>query len=309
MAKLWSQPIRIETPEHASLITTRTINGALWFVNNQRLENHICAYLAKYAAKYNVELYNTAIHGNHLHLVARFPHANRAAFMRDLSARVAEGVRKYVPNFPGGPLFERRYTVNLLPLDKDIENYFFYCSLQAVQDALAERISEYPGYNGVYDALKGKKRKYKLVRWGEYNARKRSNPDLRPSDFTEIVELKYHRVPGYEELSQSDYERQMIAKLEEKRLAEVTAHLAKGHSFLSKKELRKIRPGSLPKKSKKGTRRPLVLCACYETKQKFLSWYFAVVETYLDASRRYRAGELNIKFPPMTYPPPQGLIT
>ncbi len=309
MAKLWSQPIRIETPQHACFITSRTINGALWFINNEPLENHIRAYLAKYAAKYKVLLYNASFQGNHLHLVARFPKANRAAFMRDFNARVAEGVRKYVPNFRGGPLFERRYTVNVLPLNEDTEKYFFYCALQAVQDGLAERISDYPGYNGVYDALRDKRRKFKLVHWGEYNARKRNNPLLTPKDFTEIVELQYARVPGYENLSQVEYEKQMVKKLEERRIKEVQDRLARGYTYPSKEELRKVIPGTLPRKSKTGTRRPIVLCVCYQTKQAFLSWYFAIVEMYLNASKRYRAGEFDIDFPPMTYPPPKGLTT
>jgi hypothetical protein len=309
MTKLWSQPIRVETPQFVTLITMRTINGALWFVNNAALEDHVRAYLAKYCSKYDVLLYNVSFQGNHLHLEAQFPHANRAACMRDFNARVAEGVRKYVPEYPGGPLFERRYTVNVLPLTSDVEKYFFYCALQAVKDGLAERIGDYPGYNGVYDALRDRRRKYKLVRWGEYHARKRFNPHLTPADFTDTFELRFARVPGYETLSQAEYEKQMLAKLEERRLDLVHDHIARGYNYPNKAALRKVVPGTLPRKSKSGTRRPIVLCECYETKQKFLSWYFAVVESFLEASRKYRAGELDVEFPPMTYPPPKGLVT
>ncbi len=306
--KIWSQPLRVETPEFAVLCTIRTINSALWFINNRDLESHILGYLAKYSIKYNVILHNFAIQGNHLHLVARFPDANRSAFMRDFNARVAEGVRKYAKGFPGGPVFERRYTSNILPLQSDVEHYFFYSGLQAVQDGLSERLSEYPGYNGIYDALRERTRKFKVVRWGEYSARKRFNPDIHIRDFTNTYELKFSRVPGYNCLTPKDYEKQMLKKLEVKRLKEVVTWKAKGHSFPTKDILRRIKPGSLPYKTKQGTRRPIVLCACYETRKQILAWYFQIVEMYLNASKRFRLREADIDFPPLTYPPPQGLV-
>ena len=303
--KLWSQPIRVETPEHAGLITSRTINSALWFVNNPELENHILGYLAKYVEKYQVELFQAALQGNHFHLDARFPHSNRAPFMRDLNARIAEGVRKYVRNFPGGPLFERRYTVNILPRNEDIEHYFFYTSLQAVQDGLSERISDYPAYNGAFDAIRNRTRKFKIVEWGEYHAKKRFNPTLLPKDFTKTYELKFAKLPGYQHLEQKEYETRLLTELERRRLEIVNEKKAKGYVFPTKDALRKIVPGSLPKNTKKGTMRPIVLCLCKETKTEFLKWYFGIVDVYLTASRALREGQLDVDFPSGTYPPPQ----
>ena len=301
--KLWSQPIRVETPDQTVLITSRTIHSALWFVNNPELDNHICGYLAKYVQKYQVELFNVSPTGNHIHLLARFPHCNRAAFMRDFNARVAEGVRRFVPNFLGGPLFERRYTVNILPLDTDIEDRFFYCALQSPQDGLSERIGDYPGYNGTFDAIRDRARKYTIINWGEYHSRKRFDKTLRPEDFAETYELRFTKLPTHQHLEQQEYEAELLAKLEKRRIEVVTEKKQQGHVYPTKEALRKVVPGSLPRNTKRGTMRPIVLCSCLETKQRVLKWYFAVVAAYLAASRAYRAGQLDVVFPSGTYPP------
>ena len=36
----------------------------------------------------------------------------------------------------------------------------------------------------------------------------------------------------------------------------------------------------------------------------FVAWYFNIYFDYKDASKRYRLGEKNVKFPPGTYKPP-----
>ena len=136
-----SQPLRIEHPDFGSFGTVRTVNSQLWFVNNEALEDRMLGWLGRYGQKYEVELYAFAIMGNHHQEVMRFPKCNRALFYRDFNARTAEAVRKLVPGFKGGPLVERRYSEQALPLDEDLEDRFFYCALQAIDAGLAEKIA------------------------------------------------------------------------------------------------------------------------------------------------------------------------
>jgi len=166
MGSFWSQPIRVECTDKAQLITCRTINSALWFVNNRKLEYMLLAYLAKYAEKYGVLLYAFTVVGNHYHMVARFPHGQRSQFFRDFNARVAESVRHCVPNYLGGPLFERRFTPQVLALDTDVENYFYYCALQAVSSGLCKKTSDYSDYNSFQDAANDRVRVFKLFSYG-----------------------------------------------------------------------------------------------------------------------------------------------
>jgi hypothetical protein len=306
-----SQPLRIESPEWSSFITIRTINSALWFVNCNQLTRRILAFLAKYAEKYKVTLYAKAFSGSHLHLLARFPLANRAQFCRDMNARTAEAVRMYQERFPGGPVFERRYSEQAVPLPEDIEDRFFYCALQPVSAGLCERISDYPEYNSFSHAANGDEETYELVNYTEYRKAKRRDPSAQIKDFTESYTLKFARLPGYEELSQEDYKKMLLQKLEERRSRIVNQKRAEGHTFLTKDELRKTVPGTLAKSPKKSTRnspRPIVLTKCLEAKQRFLSWYFGIYDRYKIAVQAYLAGAISTVFPPGTYRPP-GLMS
>jgi hypothetical protein len=78
-----AQPLRQEDSTTANLLTTRTENSRLWFVNNADLEYEILAALARYQCNHGVMLYAFVLQGTHDHLTSTFPNANRAMFMRD----------------------------------------------------------------------------------------------------------------------------------------------------------------------------------------------------------------------------------
>jgi len=296
---------RIECSDISSMQTTRTCNSALWFVNCPELEQAILGYAGRYITRYEVKLYALAIEGSHKHQLNLFPKANRAAYMRDFNSSVARAVRRHQKNYPGGRLFARRYSAEYLIGDEDMEDRFFYIVLQPVNDRLVDDIKDYPGYNCFEDAITGTERKYKVVNWKEYNDAKRWRKDVSIEEYTEIVTLKYDRLPGYEHLSQADYEAMMRRKL-----AERTAKLLKEHKdrpCLGAKRLRKVKPGSLPvspKTSGPKDHRPRVSAKNPEHRSRGEAWYFGTYFKYKECSKRYRAGDLTVQFPPGTYKPP-----
>ncbi len=306
-----SQPLRIEDPNNYSFITARTINSLLWFVNNKKLEDKILGFLAKYRETHEMKLYSFVMQGNHYHMIAQYPCSNRASFFRDFNARIAECTRFFVKKFLGGPLFERRYSEQVLPSNEDIEEWFFYCALQPVQAGLCEKISDYPAYNSFYDAISGKEKVFKLVNWTKYNDAKRQNFKVAVKNYFESYTLKYERLPGYEKLSQEEYVNLMLKKLEERRVVIVNNLKAKGHIFPGKKKLQQTKSGCSPlrtKKSRRDYKRPLCLTKCLELKQKFLSWYFSIYELYKIASKKYLQGDDTALFPKFTYKPPWRII-
>ncbi|MCB0325945.1 MAG: hypothetical protein KDD69_20350, partial [Bdellovibrionales bacterium] len=201
----------------------------------------------------------------------------------------------------------RRYSNEFLPAPEDIEDKFFYTVLQPVQDGLVEQLSEYPFYNCFSDAVRGITRTFKIVRWAEYNAARKRNRKTAIADYTDIVHLKYQRLPGYEHLSQREYSKLMHQKLEERRRKIVAARKAEGKGFLGVQKLLRIVTGSKPQNTKQtGARlqkRPRVLSVCSIRKQNGLSWYFSRFVQYKSASRQYRAGNLEAEFPEGTYKP------
>lgn len=298
---------RIESTELTSFLTTRSRNSELWFVNNAELEQAILGYAAKFAKRYEVQLYALAIEGNHNQGPALFPKGNRADFMRDWNSSIARAVTRYTPEYKGGRFWARRYSSEFLPGAEDVEEYFFYTVLQPVKDGLVEKISDYPGYNCFHDAVWGIERKYKVVRWAEYNSANRFGANVAVKDFTDIVSLRYERLPGYAHLSQKDYAKLMERKLEERRTKIVSDRLKKGLGFAGRTALVKVRRGADPKTTKtsdSSSHRPRVLSICPKRRAQCKAWYFRVQFAYKDASERYRAGELDVAFPAGTYRPP-----
>lgn len=297
---------RIESKDLGSFLTTRSRNSELWFVNNNKLQQSILGYAAKFSKRYNVKLYALAIEGNHIQAPAFFPQCRRADFMRDFNSCVARAVTRYTPQYRGGTFWARRYSAEFLPGDEDIEEYFFYTVLQPVQDGLVEKISDYPGYNCFNDAIWGIKKKFKVINWAKYNAARRFNSKIAIKSFTEEVTLEYERLPGYEELSQAEYAKRMLAKLESRRQVLVAERYRKGLGFVGREKIITVRPGSVPKSSKTSTiysHRPRVLSICSKRRAECQAWYFDVYFLYQDASAKYRAGDLYVVFPEGTYRP------
>ena len=298
---------RIETVDMGSFLTTRSRNSELWFVNNPELENAVLGFAAKYSSVHQAKLYALAIEGNHIQAPADFPLCNRAAFMRDFNSSVARAVPRLTPEYPGGRLWARRYSSEILPAAADIEHQFFYTVLQPVQDGLVQKLSDYKGYNCFHDAVWGKTRKFKVVRWSEYNAAKRRKSPVAIKDYTDVFELKYERLPGYESLSQREYALMMTRKLEQHRQRIVRERLKQGLGFAGPEVLATIQTGSKPRNTKTSHRyshRPRVLSVCSVRRQEITTWYFAIYQMYKIASRRFRAGEYDVEFPPGTYKPP-----
>ena len=299
---------RIEDPFQASFLTTRSRNSELWFVNNPELEQAILGYLAKYSSRYAVKLYAFAVEGNHNQGVAKFPEMNRADFMRDLNSSIARAVPRYTEEYPGGIFWDRRYSQEFIPdHPDDIEARFFYTVLQPVQDGLVPKISEYPGYNCFHDAIYGIERKFKVINWGKYNAAKKRNPRTPIKKYEEIVILRYERLPGYEHLSTKDYAELMKKKLEEYRLLVIKNREARGlKGFVGRAALLKIKRGSRPHKTKTSTidsKRPRVLSVCLERWKQSTEQYFSKYFDYQFASKEYRSGNLNVRFPEGMYRP------
>lgn len=297
---------RIESKILASFVTIRSRNSELWFVNNERLEDAVLGYAAKYAYVHKVKLYALAIEGSHIQAPGLFPECNRANFMRDFNSCVARAVRFHTPEYPGGRLWGRRYSSEFLPGTEDIEEYFFYTVLQPIKDGLVERLSDYPGYNCFNDAVKGITRKYKVIRWAEFNTARYHNPEAKITDYTDIVTLQYERLPGYESLTQDEYAKLMYEKLEQRRLKIIEERCAKGLGFMGKAALLKVKRGTRalsPKTSHSKSHRPRILCVCNARRAQYKAWYFKIYFEYKAASLLYRKGDFEVIFPLGTYRP------
>lgn len=301
-----AQDLSIEDPDTTFFITSRTIGSRLWLMNNPILEKLILSFLAKYQSRYGVELYAFILMGNHYHLVARFPQANKAAFVRSFNSIVARLVGTHAKGADGGRVWARRARCQVLPRPEDIAHWVMYSALNPVSSGLVKKISDYPSYNSFSDAIHSKERNFDLVNWEEFNSRKRFNSKLTAEDCSSTYTLKFSRLPGCEKMSPKTYREHMLTKAEQQRLKLVKARIDSGKGFATKEALLATKVGSKPKSTKKGdrfTKRPLVLTLCAEARSQCLEKYFSILHAFRKASLRFRSGMLRTVFPAGTYRP------
>lgn len=296
---------RIETGKE-SMITSRTINSKLWFVNNPGFTNSILGYLAKYCQLFEVELYSFIIMGNHFHMIASFPKKNRAQFTKHFNARVSSLLKRHQPRYDGGKIWARPYAEQAIPRDLDLEAEFFYCALNPVSSGLLEEVTDYENYNSFHDAAACRSREYTVIDWAKYNSDRRYNKKIDIENYKTTYKLQLKRLPGYESLSSKAYGKVMRRKLRTKQIELVKKLRRSGIKFATKEKLKFIVPGTVPFQSKTSNRfsfRPLVLTGCLKVKLNYLEFYFGIRNAYLKCIEALTLGT-KVSFPQGTYPPP-----
>ena len=298
--------IKPEFPENVVLITSRTSKSKLWFPTKPSFANFFCSALARLQERYKVIIYGFCLMGNHYHLVAQFPEANRASFERDLNSIIALSLKNYVSEFSGGRLWEKPYKFQLLPNKEDVENWFLYTILNPVSSG----VTDYPFSAGRANSWaiieKGGAQEFEWLDRTRYENARRKNPNVNPRRYISTHTLKVSRLPGYEDLSLPDYIAKLSEKIRTRRENIINERKASGKGFLGERKLACQPLGSKPKKTKRSSRysyNPLVLSLCWRTKRRFIKLYLQICRAYARASVRFRQGDTAAEFPHLTYKP------
>jgi REP element-mobilizing transposase RayT len=190
------QDLRIEDADHTSFITTRTLGSRLWFHKQKHLQERIRAYLGKYQEKYSVIIYAFTILGNHYHLQAKFPHCNRAEFMRDFNSMITRLTKRYVSSCPEGSLWACRYKTQAIVREEDSEEYFLYVALNPISSGLVKKLGDYNnfGYSSCFHSLREAQQSYKIIDWRTFQDKRRFNKKLSPKDFESTYTLTFSRL-------------------------------------------------------------------------------------------------------------------
>jgi len=308
-----SQPLRVDYPNGMSSFVTRRIrNSQLVFVNNQSLEDRVLGALGKYLQKFEAKIYAYTIFGSHDHPMIEFKPGSKSNFFRDFGARTAEAIKKYVAGFGTGAAFERRPSEQAITADKESHlDRLMYTVLQPIAAGRCKNLSDYPGFNSFKYILSGKPLITMFFNGSAFCKAKKKDKDADPKLFMETYPIFFVRLPGFEDLSQKEYRRMLLKEYDKRRSEIIKKFDEEGHQWPSVESLRKTKSTSVaknPKRSKRNSKRPLVLSLCMQAKQSFLEWYFDKLEKYKKASRAYLLGDSTALFPEGTCKPPGPLV-
>jgi REP element-mobilizing transposase RayT len=301
-----TQPLSIENKDWIVFITTRTAQSRLWFINNKSLERDILSCLARYQAVYMVEIFGFILMGNHYHLIARFPHENRASFMRDFNAAVARLVSRYYHVKGRRSVWARRYAYQILPEDFDTEHWYLYLVTNPVSSGIVDDIARYPSYCSHQDLVTNRTRSFLWTDWSAYCLAKRTKRSVKLEEFQYRYELYISRLPKHRKLSLSAFAKIMSDKIRSRTFALIAERKKARRGFLGRQLLLLQKIGSFPRTTKESTRqskRPVVLSVSVEAKKRMLQIYRMIKNQFLYASWLFRSGSFQYKFPPGTYMP------
>lgn len=304
-----SQPLRLDYPKGmGSFVTRRFRNSQLLYANNQNIEDRVLGSLGKYLNKFGAKVYAFTLFGSHDHSMYDFKPLTKSAFFRDFGARTAEAIKKHVPSFGTGSVFEKRPSEQAITYDKESHlDRLMYTILQPIQAGLCKNLSDYPGFNSYKYIISGKPLEVEFFNGAEYTKAKRRNKDADPADYIEHYEIKFEKIPGCEDMSQKEYSKLIQGEYNKRREAIIEELDQKGHIWPSIESLRKTKSTDFAKSPKRSTReskRPLVLSLCMERRAQFLDYYFSKLHAFKKASIAYLAGDRQAEFPEGTCIPP-----
>lgn len=280
------RPLRINDPDKLQLVTVRTQAAQLLLRPDRWVNEMIGGVLARYQEMYGIEIYAYTFLSNHYHILLRAPRCNLWQFEQALNREIARRINFYLKR--EGTLWGRRYDAQIVVEDADQIEALLYIVCNATGHGLVSHPQQWPGMHS-YDQLRtGKELTY---RFDIYSSKEE----------TALHTLKLSPLPalGCNSLTE---QWEVLQKEIFKRLRKL--HEARENKpFLGKARILKQKPFARPKKIKRSPRP-----ACYTKSLIALHWfrkfYKQVRTTYVEASYRYRCGDLSALFPPFTFPPP-----
>ena len=296
-------PLRIETKTGICLITRKVAGSRMYFANNPKLQKKIVEQFVRYCVIYKVEVFAFVILGNHYHLVARFPHMTRGAFLKDFNTWVSKAVKEDFKLRGHVTIWGGRPHIGLLGENEDVIHWSLYTALNSVSSGLTKDWREFPGFVLQSEAVGGEVLRRSAVNLTKYRELQKQGHDITRDECREIYEIKIQHLPG---VDMKNYHARFWEMIENAQDEMVTNRQKSGYVFPSPEVLRSVKPGSMPKniiEAKNYGRYSFILCKNTEKRKQLVLEYLEIKALYDDCSSRLRSGELDVEFPTGTTKP------
>lgn len=291
------QAVRMYGAEGIYFVTARTHQGQLLLRPSARVREIIGGILARAARRYGVKLRGYVFLSNHLHLLVRAPGVALSGFMQFLLSNIARKISALLGRV--GTFWQRRFSCEPV-LDAEAElDRLRYILAHGVKERLVAHPADWPGLTCL-KALLGHDEVYPFYNWDwRYQGRGLETVGRWSLRLVENERLQLEPITAWSSCDAST--RAFLARELADHLA--AEHAATGRPVLGARAVMRENPNrSIPLERRR--QRPRCHASSALVRAQWLRLFAEFMAAYRAASARFRAGELDVVFPPWTLSPP-----
>lgn len=297
-------------PDGGSLveITDRTIHGCFRLRPCRVLNETVVGALARARELHPVDIIAVVVLSNHYHLLLWTPDAKTLAdFMAYFKQKLGKEVNRL--QCRRGPVWSRRYTA--IPVSNEPEAQIArldYLLAHGAKEDLVPRPEHWPGVHCARELAAGVPlRGVWFDRTAEGKARRRGEKVNRYTH-AQAYELELSKLPCWAHLDDETYRCRIAERMEKLQQRIDERRRAERVTLPSDKVcIRRIGrqdPFDRPRNSTVHRRRPLVHAFRRRVRNDLVHAYGLFLAAYGAASKAFRAGDRDARFPPGSFPPP-----
>ena len=293
------RPIRMFEDEKLYFITNRTVHGRLLLRPSPEVNRLIGGIMARGLSLFPVKLYGFVFASNHFHLVLAGNAKAISNFMGHLQSNISVKLGK-LHGWSGG-LFPRRYSSAPILDNSAVEDRIQYIFEHGVKEGLVGRAEKWPGLTSIPELTSGQLRTFQWPDRSKNTADKehrqlsvRKKPG-KPLPLTVLPLPHWMKLPR---AKQRNLARNLL------KAANVAAREKRSNKkALGVNKVLAQSPSSIPRSSKRTTR-PQCHTTCAFLRREFQRQYREFCIAFRDASQRFMAGQLEVRFPQGSFRPP-----
>ncbi len=299
-----ARPIRMFQVAEISFVTARCLQRLLLLRPSIETNEVLSGVLARAVRLYGVELFAFHVMSNHMHLIVRAPAGNLPRFMQYLMTNTSKKVGALVGW--RGAFWERRYSAEPILDGEALVEKLRYVFAHGVKEGLVRRCLQWPGLSSLPLMLDGKSRQVRWFNWtrrasGNASGETRPRLDVR---WEEPEELRLASIP-HPRLQKRGALRRFLRRA----VNAIEEEAAKRYRrVLGRQGVLRQKPRTSPGASDR-KKRPLCHTTIPGLLLAFRDKYRGFLEAFRQASVRWRAGDLEARFPeaaikPFVWPSP-----
>ena len=283
-------------------ITVRTVQGRFLLKPSSGFREVLVGALARAQSLYPVRLHALACLSNHLHLLLSASDAQElAAFMRHFNTNLSKEAGRL--HDWSGPLLQRRYQA--IPVSEEAEVQIArlrYVLEQGCKENLVARPADWPGAHCAGALSEGKPLQgVWFDRTAEYNARRRGK-SLKADAFAQKYQVELIPLPCWQDLPKESVQAHVSTLVSQIERDTRERHRRAGSRPLGVRAVLRQHPHAMPHKSKNSPA-PQFHARSRRVRIQLRQAYAWFVESFREAARRLREGELRVQFPEGSFPP------